>query len=168
MLISVTAVALGRKLRDACREALAEAICEHPARIREHQGTLTLPRDACPDAAERAFRRIERLAVAAGGRLVGRKLSVSYADLVRRPCGRPMERHVDDEAYPERVCTVVVPLHDIPPQLGGQTVVDFGRIEHRFDHVAGRMLVFESRLPHWTVAPGEDRDAMLMWLEEAP
>ena len=167
MTCSLTTGVLSGPELQRCRDALSTAIGTKDKTIKPHLGTSTIPRERCPDDVRGLIDRVAGRAVRVASRFTGTPLRLEYADITRRPQGAGMGMHVDDAWYPNRIATAVLPLHTIPPDRGGQTVVRFGRREAAFDHVAGRLLVFPSKHPHWVRAPAEDRDVMLLWLEAA-
>ena len=165
MLISCRTGVLTAKARGELRDCLLAAVRRNDPNVREHLGTKTLPEPFLPDPLKRHVRRVAEIAVAAGERLLSEPLEMSFADLVYRPAGLPADRHTDDEAQPQRRITAVLPLHDIEPRMGGQTVVELGGRDLEYGFAAGRMAIFPSSAVHWVRAPGEDRCALLLWLK---
>ena len=168
MLIAVRTNVLVKEAMRLCCEILREHVDAGSDALIEHQGTQTLTRSRCPKRILRYFDRAAAVAIAAGERLVSKRLVLAHADLVYRPAGRPMPRHDDVTTTPNRLVSCVLPLHTMDPELGGHSVIETPTCDHAYDHRAGRMIVYPSEYEHYVTTPGEDRVAMLLWLRESP
>ena len=153
---------------ETLRKELQAAIESGDKNVRDHTSTKTLPWNFVKPAYKRYFERAGNIAVRTGERILGNgtKLQMTFADLVYRHPGANASRHKDDDDITDRVFTAVVPLHTMPKGLGGRTIIEMDGRDISYDFIAGRMILYPSKLQHWVETPGEARYALLLWLKE--